>query len=96
MLNTLQLQKLEEYTENVYEAIVIIAKRARQINTESRKAAIDANVEEDDRLDVFSDEPDFDNIDFSKKAEPKPTALALEEFLAGQLKFEYGKIEKLS
>jgi DNA-directed RNA polymerase subunit K/omega len=96
MLNTLQLQKLEEHAENVYEAIVVIAKRARQINEEVRKATIAAYVEEDDSFDVFSDEPNFDNVDLSKKDEPKPTTLALEEFLAGKIKFEYGKIEKLN
>ncbi|MCK5737749.1 DNA-directed RNA polymerase subunit omega [bacterium] len=96
MLNTLQLQKLEEYAENVYEAIVIISKRARQINAEARKVALANAVEEDDNFDVFSDEPDFDNVDFSQKDEPKPTTVALEEFLAGKLKYEYGTVEKLN
>ncbi|MDZ7262429.1 MAG: DNA-directed RNA polymerase subunit omega, partial [candidate division KSB1 bacterium] len=37
MASTLSLSELEKYAENIYEAIVVIAKRARQINDEQKR-----------------------------------------------------------
>jgi len=90
MLSTLPLNELEKNTENVYEAIIIIAKRARQINVEQKKLM---NTEEDsDANDDYIDE-DFEKRNFEYKSDrqrlPKPTTIALEEFLAGKLIYEY-------
>jgi len=89
MAETLPLEKLEENVDSLYEAIVIIAKRARQIN-ELQKQLIDreteANVDDDD-LDEIVYEGDYLDRQYLKL--PKPTTLALEEMLEGKLDFEY-------
>ena len=75
-------------TENIYEAIAIIAKRATQINGDLRRELVE-------KLDEFATHNDsleevFENreqIEVSKFYErlPKPTALAVEEWLKGQI-----------
>jgi DNA-directed RNA polymerase subunit K/omega len=75
---------VENSTGNLYEAIVIMAKRATQINGDLKKELID-------KLDEFATHNDsleevFENkeqIEVSKFYErlPKPTAMAVEEWL---------------
>ena len=76
--------KIESPTENIYEAISIIAKRSNQINLDIRK-------ELHEKLDEFATHNDsleeiFENkeqIEVSKFYErlPKPHAMAIEEWL---------------
>ena len=75
---------IEDPTNNIYEAISIIAKRSSQINSEIKK-------ELHDKLDEFATHNDsleeiFENkeqIEVSKFYErlPKPHAMAIEEWL---------------
>jgi DNA-directed RNA polymerase subunit K/omega len=81
---TINKNELEAKTENIYEAISIIAKRANQINADLKKELVD-KLEE---FATYNDslEEDFENkeqIEVSKFYErlPKPTALAVEEWL---------------
>lgn len=76
--------KIENATENIYEAISIIAKRASQINVDLKQELVE-------KLDEFATHNDsleeiFENkeqIEVSKFYErlPKPTAIAVEEWL---------------
>lgn len=88
---TYNKNKIEEPTGNVYEAITIIAKRAGQINTEIKKELIDKL----DEFATYNDSLDevFENkeqIEVSKYYEklPKPHALAVEEWLKGDVTFK--------
>lgn len=92
-VNTVTYNKdlIEESTGNVYEAITIIAKRASQINAEIKKELIE-KLEEfatyNDSLDeVFENK---EQIEVSKYYErlPKPHALAVEEWLAGEISYK--------
>lgn len=75
-------------TDNIYEAISIIAKRAIQVNSEIRKELIE-------KLDEFATNNDsleeiFENkeqIEVSKFYErlPKPQAIAIKEWLEGKI-----------
>jgi len=81
---TYDKKEIEAQTENIYEAISIIAKRATQINNDLKTELVD-------KLDEFATYNDsleeiFENkeqIEVSKFYErlPKPTALAVEEWL---------------
>jgi len=80
---TRDLIDLEKGTNNIYESIVIIAKRSDQIAIEIKKE-LDQKLEE---FASFSDNLDetFENreqIEISKFYErlPKPTLMAIEEF----------------
>ena len=82
--STYNRDKIESPTENIYEAISIIAKRSNQINLDIRK-------ELHEKLDEFATHNDsleeiFENkeqIEVSKFYErlPKPHAMAIEEWL---------------
>ena len=82
--STYNRNKIESPTENIYEAISIIAKRSNQINLDIRK-------ELHEKLDEFATHNDsleeiFENkeqIEVSKFYErlPKPHAMASEEWL---------------
>lgn len=81
---TYDREKIEEPTDNIYEAITIMAKRAQQINVDLKGEL----VEKLDEFATYTDSLDevFENkeqIEVSKFYEklPKPTALAVEEWL---------------
>ena len=88
MIKTLPLDQFDERAENIFEAIVVIAKRARQIN-ELQKQMLDAETEEMSNNNY--DDEGF-NKDFVEKQYlklPKPTEIALQEMMDGKLVLEY-------
>ena len=92
-VNTVTYNKdlIEEPTGNVYEAITIIAKRATQINAEIKKELIE-KLEEfatfNDSLDeVFENKEQIEVSKYYEKL-PKPHALAVEEWLAGEITYK--------
>ncbi|NSW45016.1 MAG: DNA-directed RNA polymerase subunit omega [Bacteroidales bacterium] len=88
---TRDVDKLEEATGNLYQTIMIIAKRANQI-------AVEMKEELSKKLEEFSSyteslEEIFENreqIEISKYYErlPKPVAIALQEFIEGKLYYK--------
>ena len=88
---TRNLSELAKPTGNIYETVMIIAKRANQISAK-RANQISANVKQElsQKLEEFSNYADtleetFENreqIEISKHYErlPKPTLVAVEEF----------------
>lgn len=87
---TRDLDKIAAQTGNVYESVVIISRRARQI-------AVNIKEELNNKLAEFATTVDnleevFENreqIEISKFYErlPKPTTTATEEFLEGKLNY---------
>lgn len=87
---TRNLVDLDSNTGNIYESINIIAKRANQISNEIKE-------ELNDKLSEFATSSDnleevFENreqIEISKfyESQPKPNALAMAEFLNGDIYF---------
>ena len=85
---TYDRSEIEEPTDNIYEAISIIAKRSSQINSEIKK-------ELHDKLDEFATHNDnleeiFENkeqIEVSRFYErlPKPYAIAIQEWLESKV-----------
>ena len=85
---TYDRRDIEEPTQNIYEAISIIAKRSIQINSEIKK-------ELHDKLDEFATHNDnleeiFENkeqIEVSRFDErlPKPYAIAIQEWLDSEI-----------
>lgn len=82
--------QLDEATDNIYESLAIIAKRADQIGS-------DLKVELHDKLDEFATHSEnleeiFENkeqIEVSRfyEALPKPHAMAVEEWKTGKIYF---------
>lgn len=85
---TFNKDQIDEKTDNIYEAISIIAKRATQINSEIKKELL----EKLDEFATYTDSLDevFENkeqIEVSKFYErlPKPQALAIQEWLEDKI-----------
>lgn len=79
---------IEAPTNNIYEAITIIAKRAEQISGDLKSELIE-KLEEfatyTDSLDeVFENKEQIEVSKFYEKL-PKPTAIAVEEWLEGKI-----------
>ena len=93
MSSTIPLSELEKLSGNLYEAIIVIAKRARQIN-EEQKSLIDIETEMDDSVDDY----DYEEEEMEEQEEvmrkviklPKPTEIAIQEMLTGKIKWDYG------
>ncbi len=95
---TIDKNKVDAPTENIYEAISIISKRATQINGDIKKELLE-------KLDEFATYNDsleeiFENkeqIEVSKFYErlPKPHALAVEEWLNDKIYYRNTKEEEL-
>ncbi|MCB9261344.1 MAG: DNA-directed RNA polymerase subunit omega [Flavobacteriales bacterium] len=83
-------RELDKDTGNLYEAVAIISKRANQLSGKV-KEELNAKLEEfasdtDNLEEIFENR---EQIEISKYYEslPKPTLLATEEFLNGQVYF---------
>jgi DNA-directed RNA polymerase subunit K/omega len=95
-VNTVTYDKnvIEQPTGNVYEAITIIAKRASQINSEIKKELsekLDEFATYNDSLEeVFENKEQIEVSKFYEKL-PKPHAIALEEWMEGQIHYKRTK-----
>mgnify|MGYP001059985908 CR=1 FL=1 len=87
---TRDTRKLAELSGNLYESVAVISKRANQISSTMKEELVS-------KLDEFASDHDnleeiFENreqIEISKHYEglPKPTIIAIEEFLANKVYF---------
>ncbi|HIN25972.1 MAG TPA: DNA-directed RNA polymerase subunit omega [Candidatus Marinimicrobia bacterium] len=76
------LRKLEEKTKNIYEAVVVMSKRARQINQERYEEQV-MELSEELELDVLDESPDIKPEDYEEKE--KVTTIAVNEFIEGEV-----------
>ena len=81
---TYDRNEIDSTTENIYEAISAISKRAEQINTDIRKELIDKLEEfatyNDSLEEVFENKEQIEVSKFYEKL-PKPHAIAIQEWL---------------
>ena len=92
---------LQQKASNIYEAVVIMFKRARQINDE-QKQQIDDEMGPSQMTDYRENE-DFDEVEIDKEALhrehikfPKPTRAAMEEMVQGKIQFSYTEPAEVS
>lgn len=91
------LKNLESKVGNIYEAIVIMSKRARQINEElkiefnKRIEMIQGLMMSEQTEETAEPETNPDQIKIAQEFErmPKPTEIALEELTEGKLDYRY-------
>jgi DNA-directed RNA polymerase omega subunit len=89
-IKPLEIEEIESKAGNIYEAIVIAAKRARQINDEikiefnQRIQPILEKSEEDDESVVSKEKMNI-SLEFEKRK--KPTDVGLDELLNDELEF---------
>ena len=93
MIETISISEIEAKADNVYESVIVIAKRARQINDEQKQLLMSEQDEYDEDYDAIDEEREIipDEINFLKL--PKPSTIALQEFMEGKLEYYHRKAE---
>ncbi|MCK5401778.1 MAG: DNA-directed RNA polymerase subunit omega [Flavobacteriaceae bacterium] len=87
---TYNRNEIDKPTQNIYEAISVISRRAEQINTEIRKELIDKLEEfatyNDSLEEIFENKEQIEVSKFYEKL-PKPHAIAVQEWLNENIYF---------
>ncbi len=85
---TINRDEFDDPTDNIYEAISIVAKRASQINSEIKKELLEKLEEfatySDSLEEVFENKEQIEVSKFYEKL-PKPHALAIQEWLEDKI-----------
>jgi DNA-directed RNA polymerase subunit K/omega len=95
---TRNMDKIAEPTQNVYESVAIISKRARQISAKM-KEELNAKLAEfastvDNLEEVFENREQIEISKFYERM-PKPTSIAIDDFLDGKIMFRKPDPEEL-
>ena len=94
-IEPVDLRKIDEKAANVYEAIIVSAKRARQINDENKieynalLSTIPSTGTDDEAEDI--ENPAQLKIALEMEKKEKPHIEALDELLDGEIGFGYKK-----
>ncbi len=92
-IEPIDLRSFDERADNIYEAIIVSAKRARQINDENKiefnalLSTIPTVVSEDENEDI--ENPAQLKIALDMEAREKPQVQSIKEFLNGDIDYEY-------
>ena len=85
-IKSISFNDIESKTKNIYEAVVVISQRARQVLRDRLvERAMRENTEEE--LGVLDELPTNDNYEILEK----PSSVAVQEFLDGQLSWSNTK-----
>ena len=83
-IEPISFKKLLKKTDDIYESVAVVSRRAKQILQERvLKQIIEENTELPEEEGVFSEPIHREDIDFDK--EQKVTTIALDEYLEGKL-----------
>jgi DNA-directed RNA polymerase subunit K/omega len=89
----IDLREIDEKAQNVYEAIIVSAKRARQINDENKiefnalLSTIPETTSDDENEDI--DNPAQLKISLDMEKREKPHVQSLDEFLNRKIEYKY-------
>ena len=93
---TYNKEAIEAPTENIYEAISVIAKRANQINADLKKELVDKLDEfatyNDSLEEVFENKEQIEVSKFYERL-PKPHAIAVDEWLNDKIYYRTPEVE---
>ncbi len=89
MIKTLPIHEFDERADNIYEAIIVLSKRARQIN-DIQKQELSQGRDYDDEYDDFGDDEITEEVGkITYERLPKPASVALKDFFAQKVRYEY-------
>jgi DNA-directed RNA polymerase omega subunit len=94
-INPIDLREVDKRAGNVYEGIIVTAKRARQVNSENKiefnalLSTIPEATSDDESEDI--DNPAQLKIALELEKREKPHLQALKEFLEGKVEFDFKK-----
>lgn len=92
-IEPIDLRSVDEHASNIYEAIIVAAKRARQINDENKiefnalLSTIPQTQSEDESEDLDNPAQLKISLDFEKRL--KPHQQAFRELLEGKIEYTY-------
>ncbi len=96
-LKALEIEKLVEKTGNIYESLVIISKRSRQV-------AVDIKRELNEKLEEFTEQTETieeiqenkEQIEISRSYEklPNPAIISMNEFMHDEIHYRYKEEEQ--
>jgi len=92
-ITPIDLREIDGKAKNIYEAIIISSKRARQINDDNKiefnalLSTIPVAVGDDENEDI--DNPAQLKISLDMEKREKPHIQSLNEFLSGNIEFNY-------
>jgi|TARA_B110000495_G_scaffold124185_1_gene107993 DNA-directed RNA polymerase subunit K/omega len=85
-LEPISIRQMEERTDDQYEAVVVMSKRAKQVlNNRIVEDKISASVEEEE-MGVYDEVIEVNPEDYEELE--KPTTVAVNDFIDGKLKWE--------
>ena len=93
VIKPIDLRDIDDKAENIYEAIIVSAKRARQINDDNKiefnalLSTIPESTMDDESEDL--DNPAQLKISLDMEKRPKPHMQAIDELLKKDIKFKY-------
>ena len=93
MINTLSIREIESRANNIYEAIVVLGKRSRQINDE-QKQLVHTEKEYDDEYDELGEDEVSLGTGEPYLRLPKPVEVSLDEFLSGKLRHDFANADE--
>ena len=94
-ITPVDLRVVDERASNIYEAIIVSAKRARQINSDNKiefnamVGTIPVGNNDDDSEEIENPAQLKISLDFEKRE--KPHIQAISELLEGKVKYKYKK-----
>jgi DNA-directed RNA polymerase subunit K/omega len=94
-ITPVDLRLIDKRAANIYEAITVVGKRARQINSENKieynalVSTIPTTGSDDDSEDIENPAQLKISLDFEQK--DKPHVQALNELLEGKIDYDYKK-----
>ena len=86
VVKPLALRKLEKQSKNIYEAVVVMSKRARQINQDRYEEKVIDESDDLSELDVLDELPQIDPDEYEEKE--KVTTEAMDQFLSGEVQWK--------
>lgn len=91
-LQPLDLSVIDNHAENIYEAIVVLSNRARQINEEMKirlNQELEAFTTRGDSEEEVESNPEQTRISIEFEKLPKPTQKAVEDLMADRVSYRY-------
>ena len=89
-IEPISFKKLLKKTDDLYESVAVVSKRAKQILQERiLKRIIEENTDFSEEEGVLSEPVHREDIDFDK--EEKVTSIALDEYLEGNINWKHSE-----
>ena len=82
-LKPVSFSKMDEQTDDIYEAVVVMSQRSKQILRDRLIETMLKEEEEEKEMGVFDEIIDPDSVTFQETE--KETTVAIDEFLKGEL-----------